>query len=308
MEIVELKGPAHPDTLADSVVEACASALDYYYTMTYGKVLHYNVDKALFLAGNAEVYYGGGTILKPPTFVLGGQVSNLDRNRFILRKTIIDTVHKYLPSLKLLKVEIRCSNVSRNLDDISHSERVLCNDTSFSVGYWPYSENEQKVLDLRDALDEMIEKQDVPVGPDYKIMSTPRGITISAPLYAQQVHSREEYARYKQDIERALGDIEFNPDFAAGFPWLTLTGSSIESGDDGQVGRGNRYNGLITPCRPMTMEAFHGKNNYNHNGKLYSKIAFEKAKALYVETGKPTQVILVGRIGMPFDEPEVYIV
>ncbi|NIX15580.1 MAG: hypothetical protein GWN11_06790, partial [Candidatus Dadabacteria bacterium] len=29
--------------------------------------------------------------------------------------------------------------------------------------------------------------------------------------------------------------------------YLTVTGTSAEHGDDGQVGRGNRANGLITP-------------------------------------------------------------
>jgi S-adenosylmethionine synthetase len=36
--------------------------------------------------------------------------------------------------------------------------------------------------------------------------------------------------------------------------YLTYTGSSIESGDEGVVGRGNRVNGMITPLRPMSVE------------------------------------------------------
>jgi S-adenosylmethionine synthetase len=42
--------------------------------------------------------------------------------------------------------------------------------------------------------------------------------------------------------------------------YLTVTGTSAESGDDGQVGRGNRVNSLITPGRPMSLEAATGKN------------------------------------------------
>ena len=41
--------------------------------------------------------------------------------------------------------------------------------------------------------------------------------------------------------------------------YLTVTGTSAEMGDDGQVGRGNRPNGLITPYRPMTLEAAAGR-------------------------------------------------
>ncbi len=33
------------------------------------------------------------------------------------------------------------------------------------------------------------------------------------------------------------------------------SGLSAETGDDGQVGRGNRVNGLITPNGPMSLEA-----------------------------------------------------
>lgn len=305
-EIIEYKSNGHPDTLTDLVVEACATALDDYYLKTYRRVLHYNIDKAVFLAGNVEVHYGGGTIIKLPCFILGGQVSNLDGSRVVLKTTIVDTVRKYLPNLGRFRIEIRCNNVSRNLDDIARNEQVLCNDTSFGVGYWPFSDNERKVLALRDQFDEMVQKQEIPIGECYKIMLTPRGIVVSAPFYAQRIRNHEEYAAYKQQIEETL-NVTFNPDFDSGFPYMTLSGSSIECGDDGQVGRGNRYNGLITPCRPMTIEAYSGKNNRNHIGKLYSKLAFEKAKQTYEATKKPTQVIMVGRIGTPLDTPEIYI-
>ena len=156
----------------------------------------------------------------------------------------------------------------------------------------------------------MIKDQIIPIGELYKIMFTPKTISISAPLYAQRVHNREEYANYKKQIEKKLskyGKIIFNPDFENGFPYLTLCGSSIECGDDGQVGRGNRYNNLITPCRPMTIEAYHGKNNKNHVGKLYSKLAFERAKEIYEKTRKYTEVILVSKIGKPIEDYEEYI-
>jgi S-adenosylmethionine synthetase len=78
MEIIEYKSPGHPDTLTDLVVEECATFLDYYYKENYGKILHYNVDKALLSAGDCDIYYGGGTVKEVPTFILGGQATNLD--------------------------------------------------------------------------------------------------------------------------------------------------------------------------------------------------------------------------------------
>jgi S-adenosylmethionine synthetase len=44
-------------------------------------------------------------------------------------------------------------------------------------------------------------------------------------------------------------------DLEAGSVYLTVTGTSAEAGEDGEAGRGNRVNGLITPFRPMTMES-----------------------------------------------------
>jgi len=310
-EIIEYKSEGHPDTLTDLVVEECATFLDKYYLEKYGKILHYNVDKALFSAGDVNVYYGGGEIIEVPTFILGGQATNLDNDLIgKLTTLIIKTIQKYLPNLKNCNVEIRTRPTVKNLKDIATNEIILANDTSFGVGYYPYSDTEQIVFNIKDELDEMIKEQFIPIGELYKIMYTPKTISISAPLYAHRIRNRETYAYYKQQIENLLskyGNIIFNPDFENGFPYLTLCGSSIECGDDGQVGRGNRYNNLITPCKPMTIEAYHGKNNKNHVGKLYSKLAFEKAKEIYNKTGKYTEVILVSKIGKPITEYEEYI-
>jgi len=312
VEIVELKSNGHPDTLTDLIVEACASTLDKYYQKKYGRVLHYNVDKALFSAGKAKVWFGGGKIIKPPTFILGGQASNLDwRLKRELKKVIRLTINQYLPNLKKFKIEIKTSSVSYNLKSLSEQkDKVLANDTSFGVGYYPFSSNELKVFAIRDELDKMIKEQIIPIGELYKILLTPKAVYISAPLYPQRVFSREDYAEYKSIIEKKLkkfGNVIFNPDFEGGFLYMNLTGSAIECGDDGQVGRGNRYNGLITPCRPMTIEAYYGKNNKNHTGKILSKIAFEKAKEIYEQTGKYTEIILVGKIGKPIDDYEIYV-
>ena len=310
-EIIEYKSSGHPDTLTDLVVEECATYLDKYYLFTYNKILHYNVDKALFCAGDAKINFKEWKIIKPPCFILGGQVSKITKNlKCGLTDVIHETIKKYLPNLKQFKIEIRCNNVVQNLSNIAKSEIILANDTSFGVGYYPYSKAEQTIFAIKKELDKMIVLQQIPIGELYKIMYTPKTISISAPLYVQRTYNREMYANYKKEIEKKLykyGKIIFNPDFENGFPYLTLCGSSIECGDDGQVGRGNRYNNLITPCKPMTIEAYHGKNNKNHVGKLYQKLAFERAKEIYSKTGKYTEVILVSKIGNSIEDYEEYI-
>ncbi len=311
VEIVEYKSEGHPDTLTDLIVESCATFLDVYYKQNYGSILHYNVDKALFLSGDCDIFYGGGKVNKIPTFILGGQITNLDQELSSeLQKVIRITAKRYLPKLPDIEVEIKASSPIQNLVAISMGEQILANDTSFGVGYYPFSEYEQRVFSIKKDLEKLRKGQRIPIGESFKIMLSPKTICISAPLYAQKVQGKKEYGEYKKGIEKQLskyGCIIFNPDFERGFPYLTLCGSSVECGDDGQVGRSNRYNGLITSSRPMTIEAYHGKNNRNHVGKLYQNLALKKAKEIYEKTGEYTEVILVSKIGRPLEDFEMYV-
>ena len=47
VEIVEHKGIGHPDTMCDALAEAFGVALARDYRERFGRVLHFNVDKAL---------------------------------------------------------------------------------------------------------------------------------------------------------------------------------------------------------------------------------------------------------------------
>ena len=75
-------------------------------------------------------------------------------------------------------------------------------------------------------------------------------------------------------------------------------------GDDGSVGRGNRANGLITPYRPMSMEATAGKNPVSHVGKIYNLLSNRIATDIANVTGvEEVQIYLLSQIGHPIDEP-----
>ncbi len=94
-------------------------------------------------------------------------------------------------------------------------------------------------------------------------------------------------------------------DIASDSIYLTVTGTSAESGDDGQVGRGNRVNGLITPCRPMSLEAAAGKNPFSHVGKIYNVLAKEIAEALVSERSEivAAECVMVSKIGTSVSSP-----
>jgi S-adenosylmethionine synthetase len=87
--------------------------------------------------------------------------------------------------------------------------------------------------------------------------------------------------------------------------YLTVTGTSAEAGDDGNTGRGNRANGLITPARQMSLEACAGKNPVSHVGKIYNVAAELIAKKIYEEVKgiREAYVKLVSQIGKPIDKP-----
>src|SRR2546425_370879 len=102
-------------------------------------------------------------------------------------------------------------------------------------------------------------------------------------------------------------DINTGDNYDAGIFYLTVTGLSWENGDDGSVGRGNRVSGLITPYRPMSMEAAAGKNPVTHVGKLYNLLSFEIADRIVKEHAgkvKEVWVRIVSQIGKPIDEPQ----
>jgi len=78
-------------------------------------------------------------------------------------------------------------------------------------------------------------------------------------------------------------------------------------GDDGSVGRGNRCNGLITPNRPMSMEATSGKNPINHIGKIYNVLSTQLAQECVAKVDGIDEIYirLLSQIGKPIDQPLV---
>ena len=146
-------------------------------------------------------------------------------------------------------------------------------------------------------------------------------------MVSRFINSREEYDQAKEAVFRAVMkkiDGNFDTDVEAGRApvnsgevevyvncadtteniYLTVTGTSIEMGDDGATGRGNRGNGLITPMRPMTMEAIAGKNPVSHVGKIYNVLA-QKAAAEIAEIDwvDEAYVTFVSKIGSPISKP-----
>jgi S-adenosylmethionine synthetase len=111
---------------------------------------------------------------------------------------------------------------------------------------------------------------------------------------------QQQFEGIKLDIN-ALDD----PDRGENGMYLTVLGISADGADSGQVGRGNRANGLITLNRPQSIEAHSGKNPVNHVGKIYSHFANHVAWKIYFEVKgiQEVYVHLCSQIGQPIDRP-----
>lgn len=86
---------------------------------------------------------------------------------------------------------------------------------------------------------------------------------------------------------------------------MTVIGTSAESGDGGEVGRGNSVNGIISLNRPTSNEAAAGKNTTCHVGNIYTHLTHRIAAEI-VDSIPPVQeacVWLCSQIGRPVDEP-----
>ncbi|HZJ37337.1 MAG TPA: methionine adenosyltransferase, partial [Gillisia sp.] len=124
--------------------------------------------------------------------------------------------------------------------------------------------------------------------------------------YVSKINLIRKYIRNSLNLKDVIIDINTADDYSRESIYLTVTGTSAENGDDGQVGRGNRVNGLITPYRPMSLEATSGKNPVSHIGKIYNYFASDLSR-LIVENNfsEAANVFIVSQIGKPINEPQL---
>ncbi|MDJ0342627.1 methionine adenosyltransferase [Streptomyces sp. H10-C2] len=211
----------------------------------------------------------------------------------------------------------------RSIDDLRERRVRLSNDTSLGTGWAPENSFESFVRELVDHFsgDSDFTRAHAWCGSDVKLMGYWDGecadVVLCVPQKSRQVGSRGQYVRNAETVlvecHRLAGvrlpgaEARFRLN-ARDVPdkdelYLTYTGSSIESGDEGVVGRGNRVNGLITPLRPMNLEGANGKNPVYHVGKLYNIAAQRLALRLHEATAGYAEVHLVSTTGQRLDEP-----
>ncbi len=333
VEIVERKGIGHPDSVSDGIAEAVSRALSKYYIENYGRILHHNTDQVEVVGGQSQPEFNGGTILDPVYILLSGRATTtVNGKRIPYRSIAIQAASDYLKSkfdtLNIesdVMIDCRIGHGSVDLRSLYDTTKLLSNDTSFGVGFAPLSDLEKTVMRAENFINSDLKKTIPALGYDVKVMGFRKkdqiNLTIAAAMVGKYIKDGEDYNDKKEKarelIEKhvqkeAKREVKVSINTADNpkdnLYYLTVTGLSMENGDDGSVGRGNRVTGLITPYRPMSMEAAAGKNPVTHVGKLYNLAAMKIAEQCIKESGGEVPEIhvrIVSQIGRPIDDPHV---
>lgn len=338
IEICERKGVGHPDSICDSIMDGISVALSEEYLKRYGTILHHNIDKGLLVAGEVECKLGGGRVLKPMLIVFGDRATfgvgqDIIPVEEIVRNTANNWVRRNLRTVdpeKHLRYQIELKRGSEALTDIFNRKgRYLgANDTSAAVGFAPMTTTERIVLETERYINSDDFKKRYPeTGEDVKIMGMRKNrhleLTVAIAFVDRHVKSEGDYFKRKEEIRRELldfahkktgldsVDLQVNTADARGrgMPgmYLTVLGTSADGADCGQVGRGNRVNGIIPLNRPTCSEAAAGKNPVSHVGKIYNLLTYQIANRVQSEVSgiREVYVWLLSEIGRPVNEPKI---
>lgn len=339
-EVVERKGLGHPDTLCDAIAEKTSTLYNKYCLENFGRAAHHWFDKVILLGGESLVEFSRGEMQRPYKLLLIGKAAlavgatkiPLDEIfRAAAAAVLTSTLRNFDPA-RHLETEVLISDFrgpgqkpsryrpASLTDLISTDDRKrVSNDCNLCVGFAPFSTLENIVLATEQHLNSVeFRERNIDTGSDIKVVGMRHGsalsLTVNLPFIADHIPSRAHYLKrldemtaYTRDYITTKFDAEvsvtLNPESSSGRSYLTVTGSVADTGDVGVVGRGNRSTGLITPMRPMTIEAAAGKNPLDHTGKIYSVIASELATRLSSDYSSPSTVFITTFKEAPLEDP-----
>ncbi|MCK5441455.1 MAG: methionine adenosyltransferase [Maribacter sp.] len=333
IEIAERKGIGHPDTICDEITEQISIELCHYYLKEFGAIMHHNVDKALLIGGQSQPAYNGGKVIQPISLIIAGRATSQIKDKKIpIEEIVVETAKKWI------RKNIRHLDVAKDIQIISKirpgsqglvelfnrfgkGEIPLANDTSFGAGFYPTTFLEDTIIKIEELLNAPTTKNKFPfIGEDIKVMGVKdlpgSYFTIAMAMidkyipdlndYIAKIERVKEFVATKLNLSGSTIYINTADDYDRESIYLTVTGTSAEHGDDGQVGRGNRINGLITPYHPMSLEATSGKNPINHTGKIYNYFAMDLSRAVVEnDFADYARVFIISQIGKPIDQPQL---
>jgi S-adenosylmethionine synthetase len=338
VEIVERKGVGHPDSMCDAIMDQVSVELSKAYLKEFGAILHHNTDKSLLVAGDVECKFGGGVVNEPMLLIFGDRATFEANGKEIpVNDIAINTAKNWLKENlrfvdpeKHMKYQIAIRHGSQGLTDIFKRETCMfgANDTSAAVGYAPLTRTENMVLKTERYMNSKEFKKRFPMsGEDIKVMGYKNGnflnLTICNAFVDHLVSDIKDYMRRKDEI---IADVEewvnkkgvFDKvnvyintldvdDRGVDGVFLTVLGTCADGADSGQVGRGNKVNGVISLNRPIGTEAAAGKNPVSHVGKIYNALSHQIARSICSEVPEVAETVvwLLSQIGVPIDQPAI---
>jgi S-adenosylmethionine synthetase len=333
VELVERKGIGHPDSIADGLAESVSRSLCKMYLKEFDQILHHNTDETQIVGGQSAPKFGGGRVLEPIYILLVGRaITEVNKERLPFRTVALKAARAYLkenfPNLNLeddITLDTRIGKGSVDLTGVYSSDKLLANDTSFGVGYAPFSQTETVVLETERFMNNSLKDKVKGTGEDVKVMASringTISLTIACAMVDKYIDDKDAYTSLMEEVQEKASDfasgltdnevkvyLNTADDYKQGIYYNTVTGLSMENGDDGSVGRGNRVNGLITPFRPMSMEAAAGKNPVTHVGKIYNVLAKIISNQIAEEAGgdvEEVRVRILSQIGKPISKPHI---
>ena len=337
-EIVERKGIGHPDTICDLVMNQVSIDLSKLYLKETGAIQHHNMDKALLVAGQSESNFGGGKIIKPMKMILGDRATfDIGERKLPIGDLAIQTAKEWFEkNLRFVNDEhveyqVEIGVTSKELQSIfENTSSFAANDTSVLVGYAPFTETESIVLNTEQHINSKQFKDNFPEsGEDVKVMgfrdANHVDLTIATAFVDKFISSENQYFQRKEEMLQEINEFlkkNYSMEITANMNcldsknrgmsglYLTVLGTSADSADSGQVGRGNMASRVISPSRPAGSEATAGKNPVSHIGKIYNALSFKIANEIHTKVSGLDEVCvwMYNVIGRPVNDPKAVII
>lgn len=254
-------------------------------------------------------------------------------------------LRKTLPHLNLekdLKIKTLSTSYSkspvwykpRGLEDLPEFKTTYVNDSSAIVSFWPLSLTEKLVLEMEKYFyNESKRPKFDYIGHDIKILAIRNfkniELTLCVPFVSSNTPNRifyleklnfihSELRRIAKDlledkfsVNISLNTQDFNllgKSKGRSSYYFSATGSALDYGEEGVVGRGNRARGVRSCLRPNSTDAIHGKNPSFHVGKVYTYFGDKISKAIAEEMNCECNVVLATQNKRPTDSPQKIII
>lgn len=344
-ELVERKGVGHPDTMCDSIAERASRNYSKYCLKEFGNPANHWFDKVMLIGGEADVDYGRGVIIKPYTIIFAGKVSYyVGKSKIPVDQILYQSVSEVLGEVLTGFVPEEHMRIINKLVDYQgagrsngryrpesinelpsiENDKLVSNDCNLLSGYAPLTTLEAVVLETERYINGKKFKLENPdTGWDVKLFGRRKlekiELLVNMPFLAKDIFSLQQYFDRKEDVSNQIQafinerfhiniELSMNATDKNGKPYLTALGSVADTGDVGVVGRGNRMNGLITPMRPMSIEAPAGKNPIDHTGKIYGVLVSDMAEKIHELTNCPVDVHIYTAKESTLNNPDEVII